>query len=45
VGLYLYVHPQGGKYWRFDNRFADKPKTPSAHKIITEKTNNAIGNK
>jgi len=25
--LYLYVHPQGGKYWRFDYRFTDKRKT------------------
>ncbi len=27
AGLYLYVHPQGGKYWRFDYRFGDKRKT------------------
>lgn len=22
-GLYLLVHPQGGKYWRYDYRFAN----------------------
>ncbi len=26
-GLFLLVHPNGGKYWRFDYRFADKRKT------------------
>ncbi len=24
AGLYLFIHPQGGKYWRFDYRFADR---------------------
>jgi integrase len=27
AGLYLFVHPHGGKYWRYDYRFADKRKT------------------
>ncbi len=26
-GLYLFVHPNGGKYWRFDYRFGGKRKT------------------
>jgi len=26
-GLYLLVHPRGGKYWRFKYRFANKEKT------------------
>jgi len=25
-GMYLYVHPNGGKYWRFQYRFAGKQK-------------------
>ena len=28
-GLYLFVHPGGGRYWRLDYRFADKRKTLS----------------
>ncbi|MGV8933194.1 MAG: tyrosine-type recombinase/integrase [Gallionellaceae bacterium] len=26
-GMYLFVHPNGGKYWRLDYRFAGKQKT------------------
>lgn len=28
-GLYLLIHPNGGKWWRFDYRFGDKRKTLS----------------
>ena len=28
-GLYLLVHPNGSKYWRFDFRFAGKQKSSS----------------
>mgnify|MGYP000382501557 CR=1 FL=1 len=28
-GLYLLIHPNGGKYWRYDYRFATKRKTLS----------------
>jgi len=26
-GLYLFIHPKGGKYWRYDYRYAGKRKT------------------
>ena len=28
-GLYLLIHPKGGKYWRYDYRFVGKRKTLS----------------
>ena len=28
-GLYLLVHPNGSKYWRFDFRFSGKQKSSS----------------
>jgi hypothetical protein len=28
-GLYLLIHPKGGRYWRMDYRFAEKRKTLS----------------
>ncbi len=28
-GLYLLIHPNGGKWWRFDYRFGGKRKTLS----------------
>lgn len=28
-GLYLYVHPNGSKYWRYDYQFDSKRKTLS----------------
>ena len=26
-GMYLLIHPKGGKYWRLDYRFEGRPKT------------------